>query len=186
MSEQELLTVAEAAAIFRVTLQTIRNWIEWGKLPALRVGRRFLVRREHIEALLDQAQAETAPMRRLATCGIPASRGWSSAGPCQPRRHSGRRSARTCQADTQTGLIPYPKRFYRRTPAPRMVFPSPAVGLPSTGGGRVCGGSGRRALRASLSGGAPCVARAAGWKAAVSVFGLDRVASWGRLSPSSW
>jgi excisionase family DNA binding protein len=58
--ELELLTVGEAAAIFRVTLQTIRNWIEWGKLPALRVGRRFLVRREHIEALLDQAQADDA------------------------------------------------------------------------------------------------------------------------------
>ena len=57
MDDQELVTVAEAAAIFRVTLQTIRNWIDWGKLPALRVGRRFLVRREHIEALLDQAQA---------------------------------------------------------------------------------------------------------------------------------
>ena len=57
MDDQELLTVGEAAKIFRVTLQTIRNWIEWGKLPALRVGRRFLVRREHIEALLDQAQA---------------------------------------------------------------------------------------------------------------------------------
>src|SRR5579863_9381923 len=58
--EQEpgLMTVAEAAAIFRVTMQTIRNWIEWGKLPALRVGRRFLVRREHIEELLDQAQAD--------------------------------------------------------------------------------------------------------------------------------
>ena len=58
MSDQELLTVSEAAEIFRVTLQTIRNWIEWGKLPALRVGRRFLVRREHIDALLDQAQAD--------------------------------------------------------------------------------------------------------------------------------
>lgn len=58
MAEQELLTVGEAAAIFRVTLQTVRNWIEWGKLPASRVGRRFLVRREHIDALLDQAQAD--------------------------------------------------------------------------------------------------------------------------------
>jgi excisionase family DNA binding protein len=57
MADEELLTVAEAAKIFRVTLQTIRNWIQWGKLPALRVGRRFLVRREHVEALLDQAQA---------------------------------------------------------------------------------------------------------------------------------
>ena len=53
-----LLTVAEAAAIFRVTPQSIRNWIEWGKLPALRVGRRFLVRREHIQELLDHAQAD--------------------------------------------------------------------------------------------------------------------------------
>ena len=58
MAESELLTVGETAKIFRVTLQTVRNWIEWGKLPALRVGRRFLVRREHIEALLDQAQAD--------------------------------------------------------------------------------------------------------------------------------
>src|SRR3984893_9978415 len=58
MDDSELLTVGEAAAIFRVTLQTVRNWIEWGKLPASRVGRRFLVRREHIEALLDQAQAD--------------------------------------------------------------------------------------------------------------------------------
>ena len=56
--ELELLTVAEAAAIFRVTPQSIRNWIEWGKLPALRVGRRFLVRREHIQELLDHAQAD--------------------------------------------------------------------------------------------------------------------------------
>jgi len=58
MADDELLTVAEVAAIFRVTLQTIRNWIEWGKLPALRVGRSFRVRREHIDALLDQAQAD--------------------------------------------------------------------------------------------------------------------------------
>jgi excisionase family DNA binding protein len=58
MAEDELLTVAETAAIFRVTLQTVRNWIDWGKLPALRVGRRFLVRREHIDALFDQAQAD--------------------------------------------------------------------------------------------------------------------------------
>jgi DNA-binding transcriptional MerR regulator len=30
MADEELLTVGEAAKIFRVTLQTIRNWIEWG------------------------------------------------------------------------------------------------------------------------------------------------------------
>jgi excisionase family DNA binding protein len=58
VADSELLTVGEAAAIFRVTLQTVRNWIEWGKLPALRVGRRFLIRREHIDALLEQAQAD--------------------------------------------------------------------------------------------------------------------------------
>ena len=58
MTDSELLTVGETAKIFRVTLQTVRNWIDWGKLPAVRVGRRFLVRREHIDALLDQAQAD--------------------------------------------------------------------------------------------------------------------------------
>jgi hypothetical protein len=48
---------SSASSVFDMLALPYRNWIEWGKLPALRVGRRFLVRREHIQELLDQAQA---------------------------------------------------------------------------------------------------------------------------------
>lgn len=34
----ELMTVAEVAAILKLNPQTIRNWIDSGKLPALHVG----------------------------------------------------------------------------------------------------------------------------------------------------
>ena len=42
----EFLTVAEIAATLKLNQQTIRNWIDQGKLPAGRVGpRRVRVRR---------------------------------------------------------------------------------------------------------------------------------------------
>jgi excisionase family DNA binding protein len=34
------LTVAEVAGILKLNQQTVRNWIDQGSLPALRVGRR--------------------------------------------------------------------------------------------------------------------------------------------------
>jgi excisionase family DNA binding protein len=34
----KFLTVAEVAAILKLNQQTIRNWIDQGSLPALRVG----------------------------------------------------------------------------------------------------------------------------------------------------
>jgi excisionase family DNA binding protein len=49
---------------FQVTAQTIRNWIDAGVLPALRVGRAFRVRSEDVDALLERASAES---RSLAT-----------------------------------------------------------------------------------------------------------------------
>jgi excisionase family DNA binding protein len=37
---EELLTVAEIAASLKMNQQTIRNWIDSGYLPAIRIGRR--------------------------------------------------------------------------------------------------------------------------------------------------
>lgn len=51
----ELLTVPEIAAELKLNQQTIRNWIDQGKLPANRMGRRVRVRREDFEALLAQS-----------------------------------------------------------------------------------------------------------------------------------
>jgi excisionase family DNA binding protein len=57
--QRQLLTVPQVAEEFQVTAQTIRNWIDQGVLPAVRVGRAFRVRREEVEALLERASAES-------------------------------------------------------------------------------------------------------------------------------
>jgi excisionase family DNA binding protein len=62
--QQQLLTVPQIAEQFQVTAQTIRNWIDGGVLPAVRVGRAFRVRSEDVDALLERASAES---RSLAT-----------------------------------------------------------------------------------------------------------------------
>ena len=49
----ELLTVAEIAAELKMNQQTIRNWIESGYLPAIRIGRRVRVKQSDFDALLE-------------------------------------------------------------------------------------------------------------------------------------
>ncbi len=51
-STDQLLTVAEIAATLRMNQQTIRNWIEAGTLPAIRIGRRVRIRRADFNALV--------------------------------------------------------------------------------------------------------------------------------------
>src|SRR5947209_11307820 len=50
--EDSLLTVAEVAEVLKLNQQTVRNWIDQGSLPALRVGRRVRIRRSDFERLL--------------------------------------------------------------------------------------------------------------------------------------
>jgi excisionase family DNA binding protein len=59
---EQLLTVAQDADQLQVTPQTIRNWIEGGTLPAVRIGRGFRVRRSDVDELLDQARAESGSL----------------------------------------------------------------------------------------------------------------------------
>jgi excisionase family DNA binding protein len=56
---ETFLTVAQVADELQVTAQTIRNWIDQGVLPAVRVGRAFRIRREDVDDLLDRARAES-------------------------------------------------------------------------------------------------------------------------------
>ena len=51
----EYLTVAEVAEILKLNQQTVRNWIDQGRLPALRIGRRVRIRREDFLALTERA-----------------------------------------------------------------------------------------------------------------------------------
>ena len=53
----EFMTVAEIAAILKLNQQTIRNWIDEGKLPALHIGRRVRVRRADFDALIEDSSS---------------------------------------------------------------------------------------------------------------------------------
>ena len=63
--DDEFLTVAEVAELLKLNQQTLRNWIDQGYLPALRVGRRVRVRRTDLDELLTkgsiQPQHRTGP-----------------------------------------------------------------------------------------------------------------------------
>ena len=52
--EESFLTVAEVAETLKLNQQTVRNWIDQGFLPALRVGRRVRIKRSDFDRLLEQ------------------------------------------------------------------------------------------------------------------------------------
>lgn len=53
--DESYLTVAEVAETLKLNQQTVRNWIDQGSLPALRVGRRVRIKRSDFERILDQS-----------------------------------------------------------------------------------------------------------------------------------
>ncbi len=53
--EDSFLTVAEVAEVLKLNPQTVRNWIDQGSLPALRVGRRVRIRRSDFERILAES-----------------------------------------------------------------------------------------------------------------------------------
>ena len=66
--EDSFLTVAEVAETLKLNQQTVRNWIDQGSLPAVRVGRRVRIRRSDFDRLL----AESAPAGGAATATGPS------------------------------------------------------------------------------------------------------------------
>ncbi len=61
----EFLTVAEVAELLKLNQQTVRNWIDQGSLPALRVGRRVRIRRSDLDRVLEDGstRAGRSPTR---------------------------------------------------------------------------------------------------------------------------
>jgi excisionase family DNA binding protein len=98
MSPQPLLSVNQVAEEFQVTTQTIRNWIDGGALPAVRVGRAFRVRREDVDELLAQAQADSGSIATRRDLWEPHTLGLPY------RRREGERPASVWDADSS--LLP--------------------------------------------------------------------------------
>lgn len=59
--EESYLTVAEVAETLKLNQQTVRNWIDQGSLPALRVGRRVRIKRSDFERILDESYSPAKP-----------------------------------------------------------------------------------------------------------------------------
>ena len=95
MTTRQLLTVPQVAEQFQVTAQTIRNWVEGGALPAVRVGRAFRLRREDVDALLERADAESSSLATRRDV-------WTATTTSLPRSHDRRIAASVWEgADTE-------------------------------------------------------------------------------------
>jgi excisionase family DNA binding protein len=53
-TDEYYLTVAEVAELLRLNQQTVRNWIDQGSLPAVRVGRRVRIKRSDLDRVLSE------------------------------------------------------------------------------------------------------------------------------------
>jgi excisionase family DNA binding protein len=53
--------VAEVAELLRLNQQTVRNWIDQGSLPALRVGRSVRIKRSDLDRLLSEGYSARSP-----------------------------------------------------------------------------------------------------------------------------
>jgi excisionase family DNA binding protein len=69
---EAFLSAPEVAARLHVTAQTVRNWIDQGTLPAIRVGRAFRVNPRDVDDLL--ARTNAAGVGRRSRRGV-----WESA-----------------------------------------------------------------------------------------------------------
>jgi excisionase family DNA binding protein len=106
--DDEYLTVIEIAEHLKLNPQTIRNWIDAGSLPAVRVGRRVRIRRADLDRLLAHgttAAAQPQPATAAtATTGTPAQAVEQLSDALErARRLLGRRSA-TRRAELAEGL----------------------------------------------------------------------------------
>jgi excisionase family DNA binding protein len=51
-----MLTVEEVAAVLHISNQTAQRYVREGRLPARKVGRRYLIPEDAVEAMLEPTQ----------------------------------------------------------------------------------------------------------------------------------
>ena len=55
----ETYTVPEAAAYLKLHPETVREMIRQGRITAAKIGRRFVIQKQHLDALLASSENET-------------------------------------------------------------------------------------------------------------------------------
>ncbi|HET9719407.1 MAG TPA: helix-turn-helix domain-containing protein [Solirubrobacteraceae bacterium] len=70
--DESFLTVAEVADWLKVNQQTVRNWIDQGRLPAVRVGRRVRIKRSDFDWLMGGDSGSGPPAAGTARSSRPA------------------------------------------------------------------------------------------------------------------
>ena len=55
----EFLTIREVAHLLKLSEATIRKWCREGRLPALKLGKAYRIRRSDIDRLFEQARKKT-------------------------------------------------------------------------------------------------------------------------------
>lgn len=75
--DESFLTVAEVAELLKVNQQTVRNWIDHGRLPAVRVGRRVRIKRSDLDRILETGNGKSVPSSPGRPAGPSAEDFWS-------------------------------------------------------------------------------------------------------------
>lgn len=73
--EESFLTVSEVADVLRLNPQTVRNWIDAGSLPAVRIGRRVRIKKSDLDRFVADGY-QGAPASASATSAPNASDFW--------------------------------------------------------------------------------------------------------------
>ena len=55
-NKEEYFTIEEVALMLKVVYMTIYRWIKSGKLKAFRVGKKYMVKKTDIEALIEKSK----------------------------------------------------------------------------------------------------------------------------------
>jgi excisionase family DNA binding protein len=58
MGTQELLTTAEAAKILRMQPDSLSRMIKRGDIPALKIGKRWLIKKDTLDAMLQPSEPQ--------------------------------------------------------------------------------------------------------------------------------
>lgn len=56
MEEEKYYTIEEVAEMLKVVYMTVYRWIKQGKLKAYRVGKKYMIKKSEIEALIEKSK----------------------------------------------------------------------------------------------------------------------------------